>query len=71
MSEKIKVRWEPSASGGYEYFTPEDLECETMDEFLALEKYDQEVRIIRALDEADNRSMLCFAQLDKWEPHSR
>lgn len=68
MSKRIKVRWEPSASGGTEYFTPEDLQCETMEEFLALDAYDQEVRIIKALDEADNRSVLCYAAIGKWEP---
>lgn len=60
MSSKgIKVKWEPSSSGGTERFEWADLDCRDEQEWNELDDQERAERITNALD---GIAGLCFAQ---------
>lgn len=60
----IKVRWDVSETSGDENITLEQLECETMEEWNALDEVKQYDRLQNALDELPERVSII---VDSWE----
>jgi hypothetical protein len=59
----INVRWDVNVISGSENITLEELECETMEEWNALDKDEQEERLQIALDELPERTCII---VDSW-----
>jgi len=60
----INVRWDVNVISGSENITLEELECETMEEWNALDKDEQEERLQIALDELPERTCII---VDSWD----
>lgn len=64
MEETITVNWDASVTSGSENLTLDYLECETIEEWNALDKETQRERIQQALDELPER--VCII-VDDWD----
>lgn len=64
MEETITVNWDASITSGSENLTLDYLECETIEEWNALDKETQRERIQQALDELPER--VCII-VDDWD----
>ena len=63
MEETIVVNWDVNVTSGSECLTLDYLECETMEEWEALDKEEQRERIQNALDELPERTSII---VDDW-----
>jgi DNA-directed RNA polymerase specialized sigma24 family protein len=63
MEETIVVNWDVNVTSGSECLTLDYLECETMEEWEALDKEEQRERIQNALDELPERTSIV---VDDW-----
>ena len=61
--ETINVRWGVNIDRGSENITLEELECETMEEWNALDEDEQRQRLQTALDELPERTCII---VDSW-----
>ncbi len=61
--ERINVRWDVNAPSGSENITLEELECQTMEEWNALDEDEQRERLQTALDELPERTCII---VDEW-----
>jgi hypothetical protein len=61
--ETVNVKWDVNVSSGNENITLEELECETMEEWSALDKIEQCDRLQIALDELPERTCIV---VDSW-----
>jgi hypothetical protein len=61
--EKINVRWDVNVDSGNEYISLEELECETIEEWDALDEGEQKDRLQNALDLLPERTCII---VDKW-----
>jgi len=61
--ETINVRWGVNITSGSENITLEELECETMEEWNALDEDEQRERLQTALDELPERTCII---VDAW-----
>lgn len=63
IMETINVRWNVNTTSGSENITLEELECETMEEWNALDEDEQRERLQTALDELPERTCII---VDAW-----
>jgi len=61
--EVVNVRWGVNVESGNENITLEELECETMEEWNALDEDEQRERLQTALDELPKRTCII---VDGW-----
>tara|TARA_R110002050_G_scaffold79261_13_gene169505 strand:- start:5093 stop:5284 length:192 start_codon:yes stop_codon:yes gene_type:complete len=61
--ETINVKWDVNISSGSENITLEQLECETMEEWNALDEDEQRERLQIVLDELPERTCII---VDEW-----
>jgi len=61
--ETIRVTWGVNVTSGTEKITLDQLECETMQEWLELSEEEQEERLQAALDELPERTCMV---VDRW-----
>jgi len=61
--ETINVNWDVNVSSGNESITLEQLECETIEEWNALDEDEQRERLQTALDELPERTCII---VDDW-----
>lgn len=59
----INVKWDVNISRGSENITLEELECQTMEEWNALDEDEQRERLQTALDELPERTSII---VDEW-----
>lgn len=64
IMETINVRWDVNTTSGSENITLEELECETMEEWNALDEDEQRERLQNALDELPERTYII---VDTWD----
>lgn len=64
IMETINVRWDVNVTSGSENITLEELECETMEEWNALDEDEQRERLQAALDELPERTCII---VDAWD----
>lgn len=64
MEETITVNWDASVTSGSENLTLDYLECETVEEWNALDEDTQRERIQQALDELPERVSII---VDDWD----
>ena len=64
--ETIIVRWDVNITSGSENITLEELECETMEEWNALDEDEQRKRLQTALDELPERTCII---VDAWDQY--
>ena len=64
MEETITVNWDASVTSGSENLTLDYLECETIEEWNALDEETQRERIQQALDELPER---VYIIVDDWD----
>lgn len=64
MEETITVNWDASVTIGSECLTLDYVDCETMEEWEALDKEEQRERLQQALDELPER--VCII-VDDWD----
>ena len=63
IMETINVRWDVNVTSGNENITLEELECETMEEWNALDEEEQRERLQTTLDELPERTCII---VDAW-----
>lgn len=61
--EVVNVRWGVNVESGNENITLEELECETMEEWNAIDEDEQRERLQKALDELPERTCII---VDGW-----
>ncbi len=62
--ETINVRWDVNVTSGNENITLEELECETMEEWNALDEDEQRERLQTVLNELPERTCII---VDAWD----
>lgn len=62
--ETINVRWDVNVESGNENITLEELECETMEEWNALDEDEQRERLQMAIDNLPERTCII---VDAWD----